>query len=84
MSFIFRRQDGLFWKGSYSKRKRDDSQRVRNRPLTKVMSYMAQGSSKACIVCPSTFQFLCMWLGIFQLQKLMQFKFRGRFIFEYK
>ena len=56
---------------------------------------MAQGLSKACIVCPyvclltaflkiSTLDvsiFFCMWLRIFNQQKPMQFNFRGRFTF---
>ena len=59
---------------------------------------MAQGLSKSCIVCPhaclltaflkiSTLDvsiFFCMWLRIFNLQKLMQFNFRGRFTFLHK
>ena len=56
---------------------------------------MAQGLSKAFIVCPyvcllTTFlkistldvsNFFCLWLRIFNLPKLMQFNFRGRFTF---
>ena len=59
---------------------------------------MAQGLSKACIVCQYVFLltnflkistlkvsiFFCMWLRIFNLQKLMQFNFRGRFTFLHK
>ena len=62
------------------------------------MSYITQGLSKACIICPyvcllTTFikisalefsKFFCMWLRIFNLQKLMQFNFRGRFAFQHK
>ena len=62
------------------------------------MSYMTQGSSRACIVYPcvclltsflkmSTIdfpKFLCMWLRIFNLEKRMQFNFWERFIFRYK
>ena len=59
---------------------------------------MAQGLSKACPACPcvcllTTFlkistldisNFFCMWLRIFNLQKLMQFNFRRRFTFLHK
>ena len=62
------------------------------------MSYMAQWSSKVCIVYPyvcrlrtflkiSTLDFsklFCMWLRIFDLEKLMQFNFRERFPFRLK
>ena len=62
------------------------------------MLYMAQGSSKECIVCPyvcllTTFLkistldvsiFFSMWLRIFNVKKLMEFNFIGRFTFLHK
>ena len=62
------------------------------------LCHMAQGLSKAYVVCPyvcllTTFHkistldvsnFFCMWLRIFNLQKFMQFNFRGRFTLLHK
>ena len=62
------------------------------------LCHMVQGLSKAFIVSPyvcllTTFlkiftlhvsNFFCLWLRIFNLPKLMQFNFRGRFTFLHK
>ena len=85
------------WKRRYRKKQRDDLQRGGIRPSRK-LCHMAERLSKACIVCPYVCQlktflkisildvsnFFCMWLRIFNLQKLMQFNFRGRFTFLHK